>query len=729
MKRINKIAAWSAALVMAAGIMPCVYAQDPAGETAGIQNVYDQLFSESVTKQDAVVVEQKDAGTAPVVLARLDNGKIAYMIDGEPFYPRALETGWWDTRIPDPATNNQNFRTDTDWDYVFQDMREIGANTVQLMVYWSDWEPTEGNYDYTFLDGVIEKAALYGLKTELILFLHSHAIPGVIPRSQDDFWGYHLDDRDGKCYTIQWGTGKLNSTAAFRAAAAPGNGQEIFLEYWHPEVFPRLMNALTDLAAHYKSSGNVIGYQVGNEEGFNYYVNGGKDQNPYYSSLRELYLSAHPGATEKDFRIATVNRLWTSMNNAIHAGDPYKPTTSNLQSALTEKSGSAYNANDGSTMAFYENLDMIGSMFYANANTIYPNLDKQYNGGLSTNQEYATAFPILFPTEIGANTNNSRVLKIIAAETMARGGQGFGVYCYGELYSNSKNYKNSAPKPSRAHTQKLFSAVSAFEDVIWAGVPVTQENTQNICMTPLSSTNNPSLAVLEKDEDNALGLLYFTGALGGNVSEEDRTRDVSVTVKKAGDYAVDIVSTDGTVVPTQSFACVAAGGSFQVAVATTNYNVALIRVTRTQGETVPETLPAGEYKIRSAAAEAYLTTQTELVAGKQDEFAVLTAEPDEAAVWTLEPCEDGSYFVLLNGKGLNVRFRGQGSDHIVVSEKNDNPNQHWEIVRQPEGSCVLKNQNTGQCLDSLGGTGAQAKTEQRPANEDAAQKWELIPAD
>lgn len=558
----------------------CAFGAAPGVDDQGAKEVYERLFK-NTGKQDARIVPQADGNTAPVVIARLDNGKLAYMVSGEPFYPLALETGWWDTRIPDPATGNETFRTDTDWDYVFKDMSDIGANTVQLMVYWSDWEPQQGVYDYRFLDNLIDKASTYGLKTELIIFFHSHAIQGVIPRSHDDFWAYHLDDRDGKCYTIQWGAGSLNNTAAFREAAAPGNGQEIFLEYWHPQVYPKLMDALTNLAAHYADSPNVIGYQLGNEEGFNYYVNGGMDQNPYYETMKNLYLADNPGQNERAFRIAMVNNLWTGMNNAVHEGDAYKPTTSNLQSGNTEISGTDYNQYDGSTMAFYENLDMIGSMFYGNAGSIYHNLDLQYNHGAAANQNYAASFPLLFPTEIGANVNNSHVLNVITSETMARGGQGFGVYCYGELYQNSKDYKNSAPKPSRGHTKNLFAAVRKFEDQIWAGVPVTEQTAQNVYMTPGSAANNPTLAVLEQDAGHSLGLLYFTGSMGANVNEEDRTRDVKVTVKEAGNYRAEVLLTNGKDTPAQVYTDIPAGGSFTVPVKTTNITTALISVTKT----------------------------------------------------------------------------------------------------------------------------------------------------
>lgn len=723
-KRILSVVT-AVSLAMSMGLP--VLAAEPAPAENTIEGVYQQLFDENLEKTDVVIVSEEASSTVPVAITRLENGKLAYTVNGQAFYPRALENGWWDTRIPDAATNNEYFRTDTDWDYVFQDMSSIGANTMQLMIYWSDWEPTEGGYDFAFLDSVIEKAASYGLKTELIIFLHSHAISGVIPRSQDDFWAYHLDDRDGKCYTIQWGTGNLNSTSAFRAAAASGNGQEIFLEYWHPQVFPKLLSALTALAEHYETSDDVIGYQLGNEEGFNYYVNSGNDQNPYYAQLKTLYMEDNPEATEQDFRKATIENLWTSFNNAIHAGDAYKPTTSNLQSGLTEKSFPNYNPNDGTTIAFYENLDMIGSMFYDNSETIYPNLDNQYNSGSATGSEYATTLPLLFPTEIGANVKNSRVLKIITAETIARGGQGFGVYCYGELYTNSREYKTSPPKDSRAQTKNLFDVVNAFQESIWAGIPVTSETASNIFMTVSDTSHNPTLRVLEANRETAVGLLYFTGALGNNVNEENRSRSVTVSVKDAGAYTVEVRVTDGAG-PSVYKLNAEENGLLDIPVTMTNYNVAFIEVTKDQDVEPQEPLD-GNYHIQSAESGKYLTLQSDTVSDMTDDFAVLTTSESDATVWTLEKASGTGYFVLTDGKGLNVRFRGNSSNHIVASPKNDNENQHWTLIETGENTYTFCNQNTHQCMDSLGQSADGSKIEQRASSGAASQQWKLIPAE
>ena len=260
----------------------------------GLKEVYDTIFDENLIKQDVKTVPESEAVNHPVAMVKLENGKIAYYVNGEPYYPLAIETGWWDTRVDDngqmssnPANVGDNFKeiTDAEWNAYFSDMRNIGFNTVQLMTYWRDWEPVQGEYDFTFLNHVTDLAAANGLKTELIIFFHSQT--DNIPREMDDFWGYHFDEHniDGRDYALsmQWGN-TLTSAADIRADRDEHGGShagiENFLEYWHPDVFEGITNALEALGRNFVNSSNIIGYQIGNEEGFNFYVDGGNDKNP-----------------------------------------------------------------------------------------------------------------------------------------------------------------------------------------------------------------------------------------------------------------------------------------------------------------------------------------------------------------------------------------------------------------------------------------------------------------
>lgn len=573
-----------------------------------LKGVYDTIFHPDLVKEDVEVVTQEQSKSIPVAMTRLGNGKVAYTVYGEAFYPLGIETGWWDTRVDDNGkmSSNQadvgdNFKqvSDAEWNAYFADMKSMGFNTVQLMVYWEDWEPQEGVYDFTFLDRVTGLAADHGLKTEFVIFFHSQT--DNIPRIKDKFWGYNLDNVvvDGEKYALsmQWGT-NLTSAEDIRAYRDTyGNsaaGKENFLEYWHPEVFQRMNSALTELAAHYRDSANIVGYQIGNEEGFNYYVDNGDDKNPYYSALYD-YWTADPdntGKTKNQFRAETINNLWKCFHNSIHKGDPYKPTTSNTQSGNAEKQNKKDDtyANDGITMDFYKSVDMIGSMFYGEADKIYPNLDETYQNINKT--AYATGFPILFPTEISANMNDGNVAKMITAQTIARGGQGIGIYCYGELYNDFEKNLWSSPRASVANMKAMMTTLKEIYDLIWSGIPVTEATTGNMFLdikevTGIAAPNQgkPMLDVLEAIDARVLGVLHFANNSNnsGSSAKEQRTVMVDLQAKEAGLYKVELHKTDGSIV-VQNVTVDVKGGTASFPVQTTGCDVTYIVAEKASSE-------------------------------------------------------------------------------------------------------------------------------------------------
>lgn len=539
----------------------------------GIEKVYQTLFSEELVKEDAKVVTKEAAADIPVALVRLDNGKAAYYVDGEPYYPLAVETGWWDTRVDDNGYKDTTNKSDVgddfkeikdgEWRTWFADMQNMGFNAVQLMVYWQDWEPKNDQYDFDFLDHVTDMAAEYGLKTEFIIFFHSQT--DNIPRVMEKFWGYDLDnvEVDGKEYSMsmQWGNNVKSAEDVRKIRDEKGigaTGVENFLEYWHPVVFDEMTEALTALAAHYKDSPNIIGYQIGNEEGFNYYVDNGDDKNPYYSELYKLWQEDNPGGDKNKFRADTINNLWKHFSNAIHEGDPYKPTTTNTQSGLMEKNNVTYpkSAPDGMTMDIYKSVDMVGSMFYGDANRLYPNLDKTY--AVDDIAAYAKGFPILFPTEISATMNEGSVAKVISAQTIARGGQGIGLYCYGEMYSNFEKDNLSKPLPVRSTIVTMLEVLNNNIDEIYSGIPVTKEGTENVYLEISSisgnaSQGNPTLNVLNTETGSTLGVLHFAGnanqGSGNAAAAADRTVNITLSAKEKGAYQVEMHRTDGTTTP------------------------------------------------------------------------------------------------------------------------------------------------------------------------------------
>lgn len=531
-----------------------VYAASNNEET--LPNLYDKNFKPASMK----ILSEEEAeskGDVKVAMVRQENQKINFMIkdkDGtmKPFYSKALETGFWDTRKQGQVT---------DWDKVFQDFKDMGVNTVQLMVQWQDWEPEKGVFDYNFLDTVVNKASEKGLKVYFAIFFHYQ---WNMDTKYDDFWAYHLEDRDGKNYSIMWGEGNKNNIASIRR-----NSLEVFPEYWHPLVFPELMKAITNLADHYKDSSDVIAYQLGNEEGFNYYLNNGNDTNPYYAKLFEKWKKETGKNSEADFRLETIQNIWKHMTDAVHKVDPYKPTITNFQGGLPEKIG-GFNWNEGVNPSFYKdaNLDLVGPMFYGNDGyKIWNNLDPIY--------DYTKSSPVLFPSEIGAAGKNSIAMKTYLMNTLERGAVGFGIYCYGEMLGTIHD----------GNLRRLISMIDASEDIIYSGLPVDKNvDAKNIFLS--TNTGGFKVSNLEKDSDSVLGLLYAPDVVRYGNAEINSNVEMTLNVKKADNYKIQVY-TDGNLISTEK-KDLSENSSYKFDINMSNYSNTFVKVTSSSVIDVPE---------------------------------------------------------------------------------------------------------------------------------------------
>lgn len=489
----------------------------------GMGKLYSQLssappFMTRFTPKSAVVTDYayKDTILSYCGLIRLPNGKIAFMTKENgrmvPFYIRAIETGYWDTRY-DP---------DTDYDKIFADMREMGANTAYVMIHWEEIEISDNCFDYTFADHIVEAAARQQLKVNWILFLHAQK-NGVPSGGAENMWTFHLDDRDSCNYTMQWPMKNGEVCKNVKTLLRKGGIRPLHI-YGHPEIFYRIRRMLYNLAVHYRESKTVIGVQLGNEEGFSFLDE--SDYNPVTRKLYEEWKLKTNKTNYPQFKKEAMNWWWKQFTSSYHEGDPYKILSFNLDAAQAEAGDPERVAMTGTSAATYSdgNLDVIGTMLYKQwGYKALQGLDAFYNEG-----RYNYELPILIPSEIGIGRfNSSKDFRGFVLHSLERGAQGFGVYCYGEV-------KKGLPDSSNARQEliNMFAAIKVNEDVIYSGLPGAGYMQ---CYTTDSLFH---ISHLNVNGERTLALLYHPESFNeGGVS---RKLPLVLKARQDGNYTVTI---------------------------------------------------------------------------------------------------------------------------------------------------------------------------------------------
>lgn len=95
------------------------------------------------------------AEQAPRVVQK--DGRFALMVDGRPFLAlggQIHNSSAWPSELPQ----------------VWESMAALHANTVEAPVYWEQFEATEGHFDTTNVDAVVEGARAHGLRVVLLWF-------------------------------------------------------------------------------------------------------------------------------------------------------------------------------------------------------------------------------------------------------------------------------------------------------------------------------------------------------------------------------------------------------------------------------------------------------------------------------------------------------------------------------------------------------------------------------
>jgi hypothetical protein len=529
-----------------------------------IECLFDSRFQIKTAVTPSQAAAQHDG--VPLSLVRIANGKLAIMAKDkngqlQPFYMRGIETGFWDTR-----------RDSTNYDKVFAAYQKMNANAAMLMIHWSDIEPADGKFRFSFTDSIVATAEKYGVKIVWVLFMHEHSHDMKCLPPPENLWMYNLDTRDSANYAIQWVKDK-NGVIIKDIPAQRQKFSEIVPCYANPLVYNRIIGMLGKLGEHYKNSASVIGVQIGNEEGISY-MGSDADLNPYTIAAFERWKKLTGGSSWTAFKLAIVKLWWSRFTTAYHAQDPYKLTMFNPIAGGPEKGDSGIIARSGTDVTTFRDsrIDVIATMFYGtDATKIWNNLDRIYK--VNNSYSYPTQLPVLMSTEIGiGRLNTLPFTQEFMINFLERGSQGFAVFDYGYM-ANLQGVMTA----NGEFYQKFMSMVKANQDIIWPGLPGPGDN-----VSIVGEADGAKMSCLHKGKDASLGILHFPGAIGDKTLESQVEVPVTITVQKAGVYRTEIYK-DGVLAASQKNNMTASKGS-SITIHLSNKGACFVIVTQLDSE-------------------------------------------------------------------------------------------------------------------------------------------------
>jgi len=486
----------------------------------------ESVFDSAFRVKSVSILSQKEIEhtIAPLALVRNANGKLAVMAKDDkgkmqPFYMRGIETGFWDTR-----------KDTTDYDRVFETYHKMGANASMFLIHWSDIEPADGKFDFSFTDKILEKAQNHGVKIVWVLFMHEQFDMPFLPQPEK-LWMYNFDTRNGANYAIQWVKDKNGDIIKDIATQRQKKYSEIMPCYANPAVYSRIVRMLGRLGAHYKTSSSVIGVQIGNEEHISYQGEDA-DFNPYTLASFERWKKLTSDTSWTSFKLAIVKLWWSRFTTAYHLQEPYKLTMLNPIGGGPEKGETGIINRSGTNATTFRDskIDVIATMFYGvSATKIWNNLDQVYKA--NNTFSYPTRLPILMSTEIGiGRLNTLPYTQEFMINFLERGSQGFSVYTYGNM-ANSRGVINVNGEFYR----KFMAMVKANEDIIWPGLPGTGDN---ISIT--ATSGGAKISCLHYGNNATLGILHFPDAVDDKTTESKADVPVEIMVNKPGKYTIEI---------------------------------------------------------------------------------------------------------------------------------------------------------------------------------------------
>lgn len=226
------------------------------------------------------------------------NGRRVWFVNGSPFTALGAETEW--NRIVYP-----HYQETMDvYDYTYPAAAAMHMNTLKVPVKWSQVEPAEGQFDFSYVDHIRQMAQRYRLAIVLDWFGHYASAEGTL-----------YSDKQGEMYAPLW---VIDDPVRFpRAVDAVGNVHQDAASYASPAIVKVESAAFAATLRHIRTidstTNTIIGIQVENEVS----VFGGKNRNnPVYwrdySQASEVLYRSHNFTNDLSYTAWEYSTKWLS---------------------------------------------------------------------------------------------------------------------------------------------------------------------------------------------------------------------------------------------------------------------------------------------------------------------------------------------------------------------------------------------------------------------------------
>ena len=155
---------------------------------AGLVKLLRQATCVAVLSAFTAIALNAQVKERPIPQVIKKDGRYALMVDGAPYLMlgvQAHNSSGWPGMLPK----------------VWPAIEYLHANTLEIPIYWEQFEPKPGQFDYTVIDTIITQARAHGVRLDLLWFGtwkngSQHYMPQWMKAEPERY--FHLTDKNGR---------------------------------------------------------------------------------------------------------------------------------------------------------------------------------------------------------------------------------------------------------------------------------------------------------------------------------------------------------------------------------------------------------------------------------------------------------------------------------------------------------------------------------------------------